>query len=172
MNIIEALSGYGPDEKVKIGCVDGEAYWWAGRVKDVDPVELNAKLLQSLQNGVETSKKKLKNHLYRSSPPELYLKKELEQNEPKPTAQKYMEELQLYFAAGVRIKATLEKRKLAVAEYKPIVEREVKECEPSDPGADDCIRVLLEGRENGKLWMTDEAKTLPGFFLPGKEEDE
>ena len=35
MTILEALMGYGPEQKVKIGAKDGTGHWYAGTVADV-----------------------------------------------------------------------------------------------------------------------------------------
>lgn len=60
--------------------------------------------------------------------------------------------------------STALKKKAAVANYRKLSGREVKEHAMCDKTIDEnCVRVVIDGYENGAYWCLEEAATLPSL---------
>ena len=170
MNILEALKDHDDGMKVKIGSEDGDSFWYVGKVKDVkDGADIiNAAMRQHAYTALKKAEKNLREYLYSFPTPRSYAKRELEKQDPMPTPKGYEEALQEYFVWAVKKQETVRRRQADYNGFKGLLEREVISCEECDPVADDnCILVIIEGRERGAVWTTDEVKELPKFTFFG-----
>lgn len=166
MNIIEALQNYDKNMKVKIGCEDGDSYWFVGRVKNVleDAQTISQTMKQNCYSQMRRAERALTEHLHCYPTPRAYCKSELEKEDPLPTVKGYEEALQEYFIWAVKKQETVKKRRALYNNFKGLLDREVIFCEECDPVADEnCVRVIIEGREKGIVWTTDEVKRFPSY---------
>lgn len=187
MTILEALMGYGPEQKVKIGAKDGTGHWYAGTVADVIGRlyvlnERCAKYALDLQKSAAAA---LERKIRVEPTPAFFVRAQLKRADELGeyldlSREAYQTALEKYFAEVRKSKSYLDRCTERLAAYVDLKDREVVRremcipCESGDPGT---LQIILEGFEDGAFWATDEAAQLTEIkFLRlgenGKEEEE
>lgn len=172
MRIKEALEKYDRELKLKIGCADGDSFWYVGTVGHAlaNMAELNDALQKNAIDACARIEAALEEHLRREPSLQKYTRQELSKFDPAPTVDGYQQMLKDYFRAAVSKNRTAQERRRYAYNMKNITSREVLSCEMCDPSVDEgTLRMVIEGRERGMLWTTEEAKIIPGFYFTYKD---
>jgi len=167
------------DQMIKVGSKNGCGWWYVGTVKDfikkMDDISLE--LNKALKAIKKTSERNLETKLRNWPTPERYARFQLRKNdfEKALTYNAYNAWLSNWFTSVAKQKKSIIKAKENVKFFVDLYKREIIETSKADEVIEeDCIRILVEGVEDGMFWSTDEAKSLPAVGIRGPiaQEDE
>lgn len=165
MKIKDVLLEHSPHMKLKVGCKNGTGYWYVGTVKDFNyNLDIyTGELRAYAKRQVERSKKALAVALKNPPTPATYARSKLNKLDFSLSAEDYMREVNFYFEDLITKRKTLAKREQNEALFCGLRKREVIDYFEADTAVelDPCLVVLIEGREPGGFWTTDESKVLP-----------
>lgn len=177
MKLRKVLSEMKESQKIKVGCVDGNGYFYCGTVDDLE---------SNMLNYTDTVRKHFERKMQRAKDNRLfhqenkwsvisYVRTEINAPSPKPSMDGYMRYLEKYFKRLDTLLESERRAKQAFIELKPLSNWEVDESFPADMAIEgDCMIIMVEGRESGRFWMTEEAKGCQLAFdaIDTKREDE
>ena len=160
MKTLEALKDYDTDMKLKIG--SAQCYFYVGTVGDiVKNHEMRDDKMRSLLHGVtRVNRGRLTSRL--NVPPTWseFIREEMKRDryERDFSRARYDEYVDEWMKQTMVFIKAIDKSVEDEESYIPIANRTVKECGMADDAVeDDCVRMIVEGREHGKYWFTKEA---------------
>lgn len=175
MKTLDALKKRKKSLKLKIGAKN--CFFYVGTVGDIlENHELRDNKMRSLLRGLTTERRKtLKTRC--SLPPTIGEFIAYEAKKDRDERDFSEENFKRYVDDWVRVTLNMVKQLDRAADneaaYIPIAERKVKECKLCDGLVDeDCLRMIVEGTENGKYWTTDEARGCAVGISGGEYDDE
>ena len=172
-NVISKYIKTLPDEQmIKVGSKNGCGWWYVGTVVDFIKMmdEISLELNKSLKATEKASVRNLETKLRNWPSPERYARFQLRKNdfEESLTYNAYNAWLSNWFTAIAKQKKAVIKAKGNIKNFVELSKREVIETSKADEAIEeDCLRILIEGVEDGAFWSTDEAQKLPAVGVRG-----
>lgn len=169
------LRDLNPEQKIKVGTKDSSAYFYVGTADDMlqNMQMYNAYCKLFTEKCRRRAENNLKNALDRWFTPAEYAKVEIQTSKPNLTSEGYFKALDLWFKNIERLNGTKRRKEEIDENYVKLDEREVLEAEMSDPTADyGVMRIIIRGHENGKYWVSCEAKKIPTCSFDNDDHEE
>lgn len=157
MNIRQALKPYDDDKKLKVGSF--QSYFYVGTVGHFleNQKEISGELYTKVKERAEESRKAYNTRLQKPPTFERFCKQQ-EVKSRKFTSEAYLEYLNDWLQKTKIVLDNADRAKEREETFRPLSKRMVRFIRKSDPAADDeCIILIIEGKEAGKFWTTDEA---------------
>ena len=166
MLIHEALGGKPFDMRLKVGCKNTTCYWYVGTVGDFleNMGAYSAELHSYNSRMLDKSKEELASALRNPPNPATYARTKLRtMADPVLTVEDYLHEVDMYFKDLVVKQNTIQKREQNLNRFVKLHRREVLKLFEADMAVElePCLVMLIEGREPGAFWTTDEVRKLP-----------
>ena len=174
MTILSLLKNYDNDMGMKVGAYDGNGFYYIGTVGDFaeNIIEYDNAVKDRAVKQVKKSEKALKETL--SSAPKLedYAKEQLKKDIKDLTFMGFQVEVEIWFHDVEVKQKTLAKREERLKSFIHLAHRNVRDYAMCDTGVEEnCLRVLLDGHENGAFWMMNEATPPSLRFATDTEDD-
>lgn len=160
------------DQMIKVGSKNGCGWWYVGQVSDFikKMTDISLELQKSLKTTEKAAERSLDSKLRNWPTPERYARFQLRKNdfEKSLTYNAYNTFLTGWFISVAKQKKAVIKAKENTKSFIELPKREVIETSKADEAIEeDCIRILVEGVEDGMFWSTDEAEKLPAIGIRG-----
>lgn len=162
-----------PDNQmIKVGSKNGCGWWYVGQVSDFikKMTDISLELQKSLKTTEKAAERSLDSKLRNWPTPERYARFQLRKNdfEKSLNYNAYNTMLTGWFISVTKQKKAVIKAKENAKSFVELSKREVIETSKADEAIEeDCIRILVEGVEDGMFWSTDEAENLPAIGIRG-----
>lgn len=164
MKYKEALEKYEDSQKLKVGSL--QSFFYVGTVGDFrDNIkEVSGKLFIVLKDRTERKRQEYETRL--ENPPTIkdYCRYE-EGKAQKYTVENYLAYLNQWLETTQKRLIGYQNAKEREANFVPLEKRNVKSIRESSAIDPNCVILVLEGRETGRFWTTDEAE--PGSVSIG-----
>ena len=158
MKYKEALKKYDDDMKLKVG--SQQAFFYVGSVGHfTDNVRfISGQLFNTLQGRTAEKRQAYERRLAKEPSMRLFCQIE-EKGGRKFTAEAYMDFVNQWLRTTGNMLTAWERAKEREEGFKPLDKRDVRQVREADPASDpETVILILEGKECGAFWTTDEAE--------------